>query len=418
VVATLIDAGKGELESFSVRSKAADMGPEQRMGLSLQVLARTEPVARLAERHGVSRKFCYGLAGKSSEALSEAYAPAVGEEDVLFHLPVTERWLRQFVVAQVLIGHTSFRGVQELLRDLFDHKISLGAIYNIVHETVEAARKINAGENLSGIRRGAHDEIFQARSPVLVGVDIPSTYCYLLAAEEDCGETAWGVHLLDLAERGLRPDGTIADGGRGQRAGQAAAWPGVPCWEDIFHSEMDLGSLVYYLENRAKGCTTARQKLERRMSRAKAHGEGGTLSKRLAVARAAEKQAVELAKDVRTLSDWMRHDILSLAGPDERSRRRLFDFRRSARRETRRYCAALPDLPRDRPRRLRTPGRQPQDARILAAPGPTSPHAPGPPPLGRGRRPGGHEGHPAGQLHRREPQQPPALLLRPPPPPG
>ena len=326
MVATLIDAGKGELESFSVRSKAADMGPEQRMGLSLQVLARTEPVARLAERHGVSRKFCYGLAGKSSEALSEAYAPAVGEEDVLFHLPVTERWLRQFVVAQVLIGHTSFRGVQELLRDLFDHKISLGAIYNIVHETVEAARKINAGENLSGIRRGAHDEIFQARSPVLVGVDIPSTYCYLLAAEEDCGETAWGVHLLDLAERGLRPDGTIADGGRGQRAGQAAAWPGVPCWEDIFHSEMDLGSLVYYLENRAKGCTTARQKLERRMSRAKAHGEGGTLSKRLAVARAAEKQAVELAKDVRTLSDWMRHDILSLAGPDERSRRRLFDF--------------------------------------------------------------------------------------------
>jgi hypothetical protein len=289
-------------------------------------LARTEPVARLAERHGVSRKFLYAQAAKASEALQDAFAPSAGEDDVLFRLPVTKQWIRQFVLGQVLLGHSSFRGVQESLRDLFDYEVSLGAIYNIVHEAVEAARKINAGENLSGIRVGAHDEIYQAGSPVLVGADIASTYCYLLAAEDGCDETTWGVHLLDLTARGLRLESSIADGGRGLRAGQAAAWPGVPCGQDVFHAEMDLSALAYYLENRAKGCATARQKLERRMSRAKARAEGQPLSKRLAVARAAEKQAVELAQDIRTLSDWIQRDILSLAGPDERTRRRLFDF--------------------------------------------------------------------------------------------
>jgi hypothetical protein len=315
-----------ELESFAGRSGAATLGPELRAGLSLQVLARTEPVSRLAECHGVSRKFLYAQAAKAEEALQDAFAPSAGEDDVLFQLPVTKRWIHQFVVAQVLLGHSSFRGVQELLRDLFDYKISPGTVYNIVHEAIEAARKINAQEDLSGIRVGAHDEIYQAGAPVLVGADVVTTYCYLLAVEESCDETTWGVHLLDLLARGLALQRTIADGGRGLRAGQAAAWPGVPCDGDVFHAEMDLSDLVYYLENRARGCTTARQKLERQMSRAKAHAKGGTLSKRLALARAAEKQAVELARDIRTLYDWLQRDILSLAGPDSRTRRRLFDF--------------------------------------------------------------------------------------------
>src|SRR3712207_9177512 len=70
----------------------------------------------------------------------------------------------------------------------------------------------------------SHDEIFQGATPVLAGVDAASTYCYLLAAERRRDADTWGVHLLDAAERGLRPDHTIADAGRGLRAGQDAAW--------------------------------------------------------------------------------------------------------------------------------------------------------------------------------------------------
>jgi len=62
------------------------------------------------------------------------------------------------------------------------------------------------------------------------------------------------------------------------------------------------------------------------MGRAKKKGRGNTLSKKLAVTREEETKAAELARDVRTLCDWMRNDILSLAGPETPARRELFDF--------------------------------------------------------------------------------------------
>jgi hypothetical protein len=54
-----------------------------------------------------------------------------------------------------------------------------------------------AGPDLRGER--TIREIFQAGRPVLVGADVKSTYCYLLALEDHRDETTWGVHLLDLA---------------------------------------------------------------------------------------------------------------------------------------------------------------------------------------------------------------------------
>ena len=316
-------------------STAARLGPAERKDLSLQALsakrpsgARGEPIARLADRHGVSRKFVYAQAAKASAALDEAFAPAAGEgPDVLFHLPVTQDWLHQFVLAQVLIGRSSFRGVMEILEAVFDYRgASIGTVHNVVREAVGKARALNDAQDLSRIRVGAHDEIYQAGKPVLVGADVESTFCYLLSVEAHCDETTWGVRLLELAEQGLCPEYTLADGGRALRAGQAAAWSKVPCHGDVFHAECDLGKVAFYLEHRAAGCATARQKVDRRMDRAKRRGKGHCFSKKLAWARAAEAHAITLAQDVRTLADWMKNDVLSLAGPDAATRRRLFDF--------------------------------------------------------------------------------------------
>jgi len=41
---------------------------------------------------------------------------------------------------------------------------------------------------------------------------------------------------------------------------------------------------------------------------------GNRLSTRLTLARRAEQQAVQLAKDVKTLTQWLSHDVLALAG--------------------------------------------------------------------------------------------------------
>jgi len=307
---------------------ATRLGSEQRRDISIRALAGSSPISQIARQNQLSRKFVYRQASKASEVLEDAFMSVLNDDHkVIFHLPVTKDWIRQFVLAQVLIGHTAFRGVKEIMDAVFDYQnISIGTIHNIVQDAIATARTINDTQNLSGIGVGAHDEIFQAGKPVLVGMDVDSTYCYLLAEEEHRDATTWGVHLLELAERGLRPDYTIADGGNGLRAGQAQALDNVPCHGDVFHAERDLGKLAFFLENRATGCNIICQKLERKMERAKKQAKGQSLSKKLAYARQAEEQAFKLAQDIRTLTDWMQNDILSLAGPDLQTRQKLYDF--------------------------------------------------------------------------------------------
>ncbi len=47
----------------------------------------------------------------ATQALDQAFEPIPKENDVLFYLPVTKKWIRQFVLAPILICHSSFRGV-------------------------------------------------------------------------------------------------------------------------------------------------------------------------------------------------------------------------------------------------------------------------------------------------------------------
>ncbi len=62
------------------------------------------------------------------------------------------------------------------------------------------------------------------------------------------------------------------------------------------------------------------------MNRAKKKGQGNRWSKKLTVARLDEQKAQQLASEVSTLCDWLRNDLLALAGPDWAERRELWDF--------------------------------------------------------------------------------------------
>jgi hypothetical protein len=300
--------------------------PEQRQRLALHALAGTQPISTLARHTHVSRKFVYRQQDLAREALNNAFDPPPTDASVLFHLPITKRWIEQFTLGLVLIGHCPLRGVAELFCDFFDHEISLGTVHNIVHSAVESARHHNTRYDLSPVRIGAHDEIFQHGQPVLVGVDVASTFCYVLSLEEHRDADTWGVRLLELQDHGLRPDATIADAGRGLRAGQALAWPDTPCRGDVFHALRDLGQLVRFLDNRAYGVIEAGDQQQRRMTRAKRHGRGNTQSKRLALVRQEQDRAIALADDVSVLIGWLRDDIFAVAGPDHPTRGQLFDF--------------------------------------------------------------------------------------------
>jgi hypothetical protein len=231
---------------------------------------------------------------------------------------------RQAIVGLTLICRSSYRGVVEFLRDLLDVPVSLGCVHDVLQAATRQASAINRDQDLSGIRVGLHDEIFQGATPVLAGVDAQSTYCYLLAAEHRRDADTWGVHLLDAAEQGLRPDYTIADAGQGLRAGQRAAWGDTPCHGDVFHIQRQCEGLANTLQHLATCATSRRKALQAGIGRAGQRDPDSELVVQLA--RHTQARASCLARDVRTLAQWLRHDVLALAGPDLATRRELFDF--------------------------------------------------------------------------------------------
>jgi hypothetical protein len=96
---------------------AAAMLPESdRKDLAIQALARSTTISDLSVRHSVSRKFVYQQAHKAGAALDEVFLSGTPEDDVLFHLTVSNTWLRQVIVALTLICRSSYRGVVEFLR--------------------------------------------------------------------------------------------------------------------------------------------------------------------------------------------------------------------------------------------------------------------------------------------------------------
>jgi len=126
----------------------------------------------------------YQQTHKARIALADAFSPVVSDDKVLFELAVTKAWLRQVIVGLALICHSSYRGVVEFLRDLLGLPVSVGTVHHVLQSATRQAGIINGQQDLSCIRVGLHDEIFQGATPVLAGVDAASTYCYLLAAEE------------------------------------------------------------------------------------------------------------------------------------------------------------------------------------------------------------------------------------------
>ena len=325
MVACLIDTTSPPSPVFS--SVAAAMTAQQRQDLAVAMLARQQPVKTLAAETGVSRRFCYEQEAKAQNALEDAFAPDPDDLEVLYHLPVTKAWVRQFVLGVTLVGHSSDRAVVELADCLLGYsKLSVGTVHNIMMQAAATAAALNAGEDLSAIRVGALDEIYQANRPVLAGVDVVSTYCFLLSLEDHCDGTTWGVRMLELSEgRKLDLDRSIAGGGKGLRAGQKEAWPAVPCLGDVFHPLRDMEDLAGFLNRRAEAARGTREDLEHKRQACREQGKAA-LGQRWGMAKREEAKAAGLAADVALLTRWMREDVLAVAGEPLEGRQALYDF--------------------------------------------------------------------------------------------
>jgi hypothetical protein len=304
------------------------LAPQQRQALAVQALAGAQAVTHLAHDFAVSRKFVYQQLALADLALTQAFDPPPADDRVLFHLPVTKAWLGQLTLGLVLICHSSLRGVVELLRDVFDYPLSLGTVHNIVAAAVAPARVCTQRHDLRRVRVGAHDEIFQAGAPVLVGADPLSSYCYLLSLEGRRDADTWGVHLLDLQARGFQPDCIVADADSALRAAQAQVLPEVPCRSDVFHALQQVQEVVRRLEEQAyralQHCAVWQRPSARQEQRGRAADAGDDAD--LPQCRGRQDQAVALADEVAVLARWLRHDILGWAGPPHADRLALFDW--------------------------------------------------------------------------------------------
>jgi hypothetical protein len=307
---------------------AQELSPAARQQLALDALAG-HTITELAGQHQVSRKFVYQQLHRAEQGVEQAFAPAgPAGEPILFWLPVTKSWLRQLILALVLIGRCSLRGVQELVTDLFDYPLALGTVHNLIQQAVTQAREANKAHDLACVRVGAVDEIFQAGQPVLVGVDVDSTFCYLLSLEEQRDADTWGVRLLELADRHLEPDCFVADFGTSLRAGLTTAFAQCPCRGDIFHALRDGPEVVTTLEKRAYQALETCQRLERQQA-TYMHRQGRanlSLTKQLVHAKDRANQAVALLDDITVLLRWLREDILAINALATADRRALYDF--------------------------------------------------------------------------------------------
>ena len=331
------------VQSFSIpainckSSEPFRINLENKTRIALAVLGNESPT-KIAEDYGISRMSVYRAKEVAASAIAQAFAcsdesSAIeheqdrSSEEVLVQIDITKEWIQSLVLSLILVCHSSYEGVVELIETFFQTTLSKGTIFNIIAAATKRAAQLNLQADLTAVKVGAHDEIFQCGEPVLVGCDVESTYCYLLKLEDSRDSTTWGVNLLDLSEKqGLYPQHTIGDGGSGLRKGQEEAWPTIPCYGDVFHAIKGVTDLCCYLEHRALGKISALYILERKMERAKGKQRGNALSKPLANAREKSKQAIQLYDDINILLDWLKKDILAVVGPDFATRQELLAF--------------------------------------------------------------------------------------------
>ncbi len=259
--------------------------------------------------------------------MSNLYATTNNAENkVLFTIPFTKQFMNKLILGLILHCRAPIRGVQQVLMDNFDHKVSQGTIFNIVQSAAIKAKEINDKEALSEVRVGAHDEIYQGEKPVLVGIDPITCFTYLLSMEKNRDSTTWGTSLIDLKERGFNPQYTVADFAKGLRAGQKEALGNVPCRADVFHALQDMSRICTYMENKAYAAIRAFDIINAKMKKAKLKNNGHKLSKQLSYARLNEEKTLRIFDSLDILAKWVREDILSLTGPCYQERSELFDF--------------------------------------------------------------------------------------------
>ena len=308
----------------AVKAPPRRLTTDKKIDIALDAISGMK-ITHTANKHGVCRNSVYAHQHTAKQAIHNAF-DNTGDQTVLFHLPVTQAFICQVVLALVLICKSSYRDVIQFIADIFDHPISLGQIANLMKSASIQAQLINQTYDLSGIKNSAADELYHWNNPILAVVDIPSRFCAMLTKEERRDADTWAVSLLDIIPQGYQPAVNISDHAAGLKKGFEIALPDTHLRFDHFHLIKATNELLRCLKNQKASATTAVITLQWRMEKAKAKKKGRRLSAKLTVANQQLGDAQALYETVDTLCTWLQYDVLQLPGIKPEDREALYDF--------------------------------------------------------------------------------------------
>ena len=216
---------------------------------------------------------------------------------------VDSHFYEKMVLSLALDGFASEEGIQRILKNNFGKYISIGKISQILNQAASRAAEFDASIDLSGIRQGANDEIFQCGMPVLTGIDTDSTYIYLLQQEEDRSAWSWQAAMETCKTRKLDLDVSISDFGTGLLSGIPKAFPEACIQPDLFHWMMELGKEVSSQERKTYAMLSDYYKYESALDGQRVHEK--TFQKLLSLEEHLPL-ALERNDILQTLYQWLR----------------------------------------------------------------------------------------------------------------
>ncbi|MCT4508206.1 MAG: hypothetical protein N4A48_05480 [Tepidibacter sp.] len=169
-------------------------------------------ISELSREHGVNRNFVYTQKEKVSNILHESFDNPKSDTP---SINLTKENTEKIVFGCMLICKGSTEDAQKFIEQIFGIHISIGKISYIINAFADKAKVFNDSVPLDKIKVGANDEIFQASTPILVGVDVHSTYTYLMNESETRNAIDWALSLLEKQEQGLNLETSVNDGAMG-----------------------------------------------------------------------------------------------------------------------------------------------------------------------------------------------------------
>ncbi len=243
-----------------VNKKEKKLTNRERFLLGCEALGG-KSVSEISEERQISREWIY----EQKRRIEKEAQSLDTRESVISKIEVTETWLRRFVISLALECHGSAEGIQRTCSEAIGVDLSIGKISGIINDAAEKAREFDEQISLDNIRQGANDEIFQDSEPVLTGIDLESSYIYLLEPVDDRSGETWELAMEDCKERGLELSINVSDGGTGLQTGIPKAFPEIVMQPDVFHALRPTGREVATLERKAYQLVRKETALEQRL---------------------------------------------------------------------------------------------------------------------------------------------------------